>query len=227
MLIMDLLWMMLLLVLVCSEAQKVTEVRGELGQDVTLTCSIRNKDIYWFMQIHSQFRAGIGRTFSSDASYFSPDFKTKYLILENRLVVKNISAEDCRLYFCAEKINGTFVFVDTFGLTADVPVTLSDYPDVPVTPSSDSNHQNPSCSPSQSEHVVLSSFILKAVLFSVFSGLMCSYLMRRRGSSRGNQPPGFTCEDPEMMDSPQVHSSCSCRHVTDTESSETTQRVPS
>ena len=59
------------------------------------------------------------------------------------------------------------------------------------------------------------------------AGLMCSYLMRRRGSSRRNQPPGLTCENPEMMDSPQVHSSCSYRHVTATESSETSQRVPS
>jgi len=108
--------MMLLLVLVCSEAQKVTEVRGELGQDVTLTCSTRNKDIFWYMQIHSQFTAGIGRTFSSFNDYCSLDFKTKYLILENRLVIKNISAEDCRLYFCAEKIKVTFVFLDTFRL---------------------------------------------------------------------------------------------------------------
>ncbi|KAL3999893.1 Ras-related protein Rab-26 [Sarotherodon galilaeus] len=38
-LIMVLLWMILLVVLLCAEAEKVTEVRGELGTNVTLTCS--------------------------------------------------------------------------------------------------------------------------------------------------------------------------------------------
>ncbi|KAM4560197.1 uncharacterized protein PAE49_012431 [Odontesthes bonariensis] len=116
---MDLLRMLLVLVLVlvCSEAQNVTEVRAELGQDATLTCSIRNEtDINWYLEVYSQLRASIGHRFATGhVSYSSAEFQTKYLIQENRLVIKNISAEDCRLYFCAEEINHT---VDTFRLVS-------------------------------------------------------------------------------------------------------------
>ncbi|XP_075333183.1 uncharacterized protein LOC142391297 isoform X1 [Odontesthes bonariensis] len=189
---MDLLRMLVLvLVLVCSEAQEVTEVRAELGQDATLSCSIRKKeDIFWYLEVYSQLRASIGRTYSSFPEYFSPEVQTKYSILENRLVIKNVSAEDCRLYFCAEEIKGTFVFVDTFRLVSDVPVA----------PSNNSNQHNQSCTSSsstcQNEHVMLGSFVLNAVLVSVVTGWMCSYLMRNQ-ENQENQ------EDQELMGSPQ------------------------
>ncbi|XP_013771103.1 uncharacterized protein LOC102197735 isoform X2 [Pundamilia nyererei] len=56
-LIMVLLWMILLVFLLCAEAENMTEVRGELGTNVTLTCSNQTSDRYWYMEIHSQFRA--------------------------------------------------------------------------------------------------------------------------------------------------------------------------
>ncbi|XP_075333184.1 uncharacterized protein LOC142391297 isoform X2 [Odontesthes bonariensis] len=188
---MDLLRMLLVLVLVlvCSEAQNVTEVRAELGQDATLTCSIRNEtDINWYLEVYSQLRASIGHRFATGhVSYSSAEFQTKYLIQENRLVIKNISAEDCRLYFCAEEINHT---VDTFRLVSDVPVA----------PSNNSNQHNQSCTSSsstcQNEHVMLGSFVLNAVLVSVVTGWMCSYLMRNQ-ENQENQ------EDQELMGSPQ------------------------
>lgn len=108
--------MVLLVVLVCVEAQNVTEVRGELGGDVTLTCSTRKSDIYWYMEVHNQLRVNIGRIYSSDVFYSYPDLKTKYLMEENRLVIKNFTADDCRLYFCGEKINGNISVVDTLRL---------------------------------------------------------------------------------------------------------------
>ncbi|KAL3999899.1 transcription factor SOX9 (SOX group E) [Sarotherodon galilaeus] len=58
-LIMVLLWMILLVVLLCAEAKNVTEVRGELGTNVTLTCSKQTSDTHWYMEIHSQFRADV------------------------------------------------------------------------------------------------------------------------------------------------------------------------
>ncbi|MEQ2166927.1 hypothetical protein GOODEAATRI_033545, partial [Goodea atripinnis] len=116
-LLMDLQWMLLLMVLVCSEAQDVTEVKAELGQNLTLTCSFNLADIYWYMEVHHKLRASIGRSYSPTSSSFSsPDFDSKYLISENRLVVKDVSAEDFRRYVCGSKVNGSIVYRDTFRL---------------------------------------------------------------------------------------------------------------
>ncbi|MEQ2234946.1 hypothetical protein ILYODFUR_036614 [Ilyodon furcidens] len=114
---MDLLWTVLLMVLVCSEAQNMINVTGELGQDVNLTCSFSSPDIIWFMEVQNRIRAGIGRTYSSDPIYFSPDLETKYSVSENKLLVRNLSAEDSRFYFCGRKDDGRTVYGDTIRLT--------------------------------------------------------------------------------------------------------------
>ncbi|MEQ2222803.1 hypothetical protein ILYODFUR_030226 [Ilyodon furcidens] len=116
---MDLLWMVLLAVLVCSEALNVLNVTGELGQDVTLTCSLNHNDIYWSMEIHNQLRIGIGRTFASTfSSYNYEDFKSKFSMSRNQLVIRNFSAEDSRLYFCGRKKNDAVVLLDSIRLTS-------------------------------------------------------------------------------------------------------------
>ncbi|XP_067357250.1 uncharacterized protein [Channa argus] len=122
---MDLLWMILLVFLVCAEAQKVTEVKVELGQNVTLNCSGNNSDTLWFTEINSQVRGSIGRSFTNDPSgsqYYVSTFRPKYSAFGNSLLITNITAEDCRLYFCGRRINGSVQFVDTFSLVSDVPV---------------------------------------------------------------------------------------------------------
>ncbi|XP_076736890.1 uncharacterized protein LOC143415209 [Maylandia zebra] len=126
-LIMVLLWMILLVLLLCAEAENVTEVRGELGTNVTLTCSNQTSDPHWYMEIHSQFRAGIGRSFSSAGStYCSPGFETKFSITGNKLIIKNLTAEDCRLYFCGIKRDGSIHFVESFHLVSNVIVPPND-----------------------------------------------------------------------------------------------------
>ncbi|XP_028255030.1 uncharacterized protein LOC114431654 [Parambassis ranga] len=117
---MDLLWMILLLVLIRADAQRVTEVRGEEGGSLTLTCSITPTitDIYWFMEVYRGFRAGIGRTLGPhSSSYYSPDSESKYLMESNRLVVKDLTAEDSRLYSCGRRNQSGLHFVDSFNLT--------------------------------------------------------------------------------------------------------------
>ena len=69
--------------------------------------SVRHSDL-----LHQELR-----THSSVPIYFSVDFEAKYLIQENRFVIKNITADDCRLYFCAEKIN-SITIVNTVLLTS-------------------------------------------------------------------------------------------------------------
>uniref|UniRef100_A0A3P9C9A4 Ig-like domain-containing protein n=1 Tax=Maylandia zebra TaxID=106582 RepID=A0A3P9C9A4_9CICH len=102
-----------LCIFICMHAENVTEVRGELGTNVTLTCSNQTSEIHWYMEIYSQFRAGIGRSFSSAGStYYSPGFETKFSILGNKLVIKNFRTEDCRLYFCGIKRGGSIHFAN-------------------------------------------------------------------------------------------------------------------
>ncbi|XP_067357282.1 uncharacterized protein [Channa argus] len=120
---MDLLWMILLVFLVCAEAQNVTEVKVELGQNVTLNCSGNNSDTYWYMEINSQLRGSICRSFTNDPSgsqYYVYTFRPKYSAFGNSLLITNITAEDCRLYFCGRRINGSIQFVDTFSLVSAV-----------------------------------------------------------------------------------------------------------
>ncbi|CAI5638797.1 unnamed protein product [Oreochromis niloticus] len=179
-LIMVLLWMILLVVLLRAEAENVTEVRGELGTNVTLTCSNHTSDTHWYMEIYSQFRACIGRSFSSAATYCSPGFETKFSILGNKLVIKNFTAEDCRLYFCGIKRDGSIQFVETFHLISDVtqkPVALTD-------------------SNQQSELVILSSLSLNAALILVVICLSCVWLSLKRRISKyqANLPPAGTSE---------------------------------
>ncbi|XP_023185626.1 uncharacterized protein LOC102220573 isoform X2 [Xiphophorus maculatus] len=114
---MDPLWMFLLLVLVGSEALNITEVKAVLGQDVNLTCSIDVDDIYWYLEVHFNFRVGIGRTFSqTESNYFSPDCESKYVMSGNQLLIKNVSLEDIRLYYCGRKNNRIIVYGDVFRL---------------------------------------------------------------------------------------------------------------
>ncbi|KAK2917268.1 hypothetical protein Q8A73_004014 [Channa argus] len=125
---MDLLWMILLVFLVCAEAQNVTEVKVELSQNITLNCSGNNPNTHWYIEINSQVRGFIGRSFSNDPSgsqYYVYTFRPKYSAFGNSLLITNITAEDCRLYFCGRRINGSVQFVDTFSLVSEVPTTPS------------------------------------------------------------------------------------------------------
>ncbi|XP_067357271.1 uncharacterized protein [Channa argus] len=123
---MDLLWMILLVFLVCAEAQNVTEVKVELGQNVTLNCSGDKPDTYWYLDMyHDHVQGFIGRSFNNDpaaSQYYVYTLINKYSAFGNNLLITNITAEDCRLYFCGRKINRSIQLVDTFSLILDVPV---------------------------------------------------------------------------------------------------------
>lgn len=117
---MALLWAMLPVFLVCAEAQNVTEVRGKLGGSINLKCSENFSNIYWYMEIHSRFRVEILRTFSqnSEPSYCSVDFKSKFSIQRNELVITNITSGEYRLYFCAKRIQDRISYVDAIRLVS-------------------------------------------------------------------------------------------------------------
>ncbi|XP_038126886.1 uncharacterized protein LOC119773804 isoform X2 [Cyprinodon tularosa] len=123
---MELLGMVLVLVLLGSEAQNQENVNVSLGQNVPLTCSINVGDIHWFMEDQNQSRRRIGLIFSqTDPIYDSLDFETKYLMIRNQLVIQNFSAEDSRRYFCGKKENdasgGTFILIPAVPLSTAPP----------------------------------------------------------------------------------------------------------
>ncbi|MEQ2246259.1 hypothetical protein ILYODFUR_036574, partial [Ilyodon furcidens] len=126
-LLMNLLWMVLLMVLVHSEAQNVMELKAELGQDVTLTCSFSHPEIFWYMEINNKPRLGIGRTYASAFPTFSsPGFGSRYSLVKNRLLIRNFSVEDGGLYFCGKKIRGAMIYGEPIRV---VPGSDQDVPD--------------------------------------------------------------------------------------------------
>ncbi|KAK2917272.1 uncharacterized protein [Channa argus] len=187
---MDLLWMILLVFLVCAEAQNVTEVKVELGQNISLNCSWNNSDTYWFTEINSQVRGSIGRSFTNDPSgsqYYVYTFRPKYSAFGNILLITNITAEDCRLYFCGRRINGSVQFVDTFSLVSDVPTTSP----TNTTVGNDSSIL-------LNELIKYSSFALN-VFFLVLIGLVCLKKKKKKKDC--------TCqinEPPPVYDSPET-----------------------
>ncbi|XP_051799007.1 uncharacterized protein LOC127532032 [Acanthochromis polyacanthus] len=184
---MGLLWMVLLVVLVGAEAQNLTEVKGMLGKDVTLNCSIRNTDVHWYMEIHNQFKGFIGRTFATgETSYSSPDFESKYLMSDNRLVIKNMTSGDRRLYFCGRKTSGDVHFLDTFRLVSDQ-----------KNHTNQTNHENLG-SLLKREEVVFISLSLNAILGLILVGLSCFLSLKRKNSKQLEEnPETFNCENPE------------------------------
>ncbi|KAM9766845.1 uncharacterized protein ACNS7B_017050 isoform 3-T3 [Menidia menidia] len=212
---MELLVLVLVLVLVLprSQAQNLTRVRAELGQNATLTCSLRDRNIIWYQ---SGLRTFIGKTFSSRPYYSSPDLESKFEILENNLTIKNVTAEDRRLYFCGQKIRGEFELVESFLLVSDVPPVLPPDvppvlppdvppvlpPDVPSPLPPDVPPVLPPDVPSQLQPAVWGSLSLSAVLLLLLTGLAGAGLVRRGGGpdSRPNPNPN---PNPERMSSPQ------------------------
>ncbi|XP_044043571.1 uncharacterized protein LOC122871979 [Siniperca chuatsi] len=193
---MDLLWMILPVFLGCAEAENPTQVKGELGHNVTLNCSLNTLDIFWFMEIHSQFIGCIVRTFSENPAenrYFVYPAMTKYIAVGNRLVITNITAEDFRLYFCSKTLNNN-TFKDGIRLVSDVPIP-------PSTNDSKANHPDILSAPL----VTYGSLALNAVLLLVVIGFIFTSLCLKRKdcSSQVNEPSPFTCENPETLETVQ------------------------
>ncbi|XP_038550979.1 uncharacterized protein LOC119884726 isoform X2 [Micropterus salmoides] len=192
---MDLLWMILPVFLLCAEAENLTEVKGQLGHSVTLNCSWNASNVYWYMEMHSQVRVPVARSFGKDAENsqycFENTLKTKYQALENRLVITNITSEDHRLYICAVKIQGNISFKDAFRLVSDVPT---------VTPSTNDSEAN-----NHQQLVVFSLFALNVLFIVVIIGLVFASpcLKRKNCNCQVNEASPFTCENPETLKTPQ------------------------
>ncbi|KAM9334320.1 uncharacterized protein ABDE67_022047 [Symphorus nematophorus] len=123
---MGLLWLILPVFVVCAEAENLTVVEVKLGQNVALNCTLEATTVYWYMEVHSQVRVCIARLYSSDKRFYVSTPVNKYVAInETNLLITNITAEDCRLYFCARKQIFSVSPEEAFRVVSDVPVTPS------------------------------------------------------------------------------------------------------
>ncbi|XP_039997748.1 uncharacterized protein LOC120797966 [Xiphias gladius] len=193
---MALLWAMLPVFLVCAEAQNVTEVRGKLGGSINLKCSENFSNIYWYMEIHSRFRVEILRTFSqnSEPSYCSVDFKSKFSIQRNELVITNITSGEYRLYFCAKRIQDRISYVDAIRLVSDVAAAPS---------TDDCERRNGTAW--WSSYLTYSSLTLNAFLTLTVTGLVgrSLHLKRKKRNLRVNDPSGVRNGNTATVETPQ------------------------
>ncbi|XP_034460767.1 uncharacterized protein LOC117773162 isoform X2 [Hippoglossus hippoglossus] len=112
----------MMMMMVCAEALQVTKVtKVKLGQNVTLTCSENGSYPHWSMEIYSQLNCCIGQAMNDvDVSFSCHSFKSKFSLHNNSLTISNVSADDCRRYFCSRKTSGSFVDINTFLLVSGV-----------------------------------------------------------------------------------------------------------
>ncbi|XP_054479669.1 uncharacterized protein si:dkey-103k4.2 [Anoplopoma fimbria] len=201
--IMDLPWVIVLVVLLCAETKNMDVVVAP-GHNATLTCSLDGSNVYWYTGIGSQVKVPLARTFGikpEDKQYYViTTLKHKHTVFNNTLVIRNITSEDYRLYFCGKRNNSNIVFTDTFRLVRDVPIPSG-------TNCSEGNQQQnkSSSSISHSEPIVYSSLALNVVFVFVIIGLVLTYLCLKRKNSNHqvNDPSPLTSENPETVEMPQ------------------------
>ncbi|KAK9524274.1 hypothetical protein VZT92_018124 [Zoarces viviparus] len=183
---MDPRWMILLVVLMCAEAEVVVE--GSVGQNATLTCSVNTTDVHWSMEMSSQVTVHLARSYSSDPGeseyYVNTSFKHKYMAMGNTLVISNITAEDSGRYVCGRKNNSNIIFIDTFRLVTE---------------------KQQRCRIVHSELMVYSSLALNLLLFFVVIGLVLTSLRlkRKNCNHQVNDPSPFTSGTPKTLETPQ------------------------
>ncbi|KAF1371531.1 hypothetical protein PFLUV_G00269250, partial [Perca fluviatilis] len=203
-LIMDLRWVILPVFMVLAEDENVTVVKATLGQNAIFTCSVDIKDTYWYIEISSQVKGFIAQTYSMDPKDTWYDIhttlKTKYVAMGNILEITNITAEDCRLYFCARKKDANIIFKDTFLLISDDPITPSTNNN---TEGNDQQQQN-SCILCQSE-VIYSSLALNILFILAIIGLVLTLLClkRKKCNRQETDPSSYIYENQETVETPQ------------------------
>ncbi|KAG8004454.1 BCL-6 corepressor [Nibea albiflora] len=153
----------------------------------------------------TQVQGRIGRTFSKDAKdneYSVSTVTTKYSMMENSLMITNITAEDCRLYFCGKRQNSKIQFEEAFRLVSGLrrqPVkddgVLPNVATALTANVSDPAHQR--------QLITYGSFGLNGLLFLVFTGLVFTFLSLKTKKRQMNEPPAFTGETIETLETAQ------------------------
>uniref|UniRef100_A0A8C8HK26 Immunoglobulin domain-containing protein n=1 Tax=Oncorhynchus tshawytscha TaxID=74940 RepID=A0A8C8HK26_ONCTS len=95
-------------------ADGLTETLVELGQNTTINCSLNIESAYWYIQHQPQPPQAILHSFTSRspaAFYYNTTFRQKYsLETGHRLLIHNVTVDDCGVYYCAKKEDQSLLF---------------------------------------------------------------------------------------------------------------------
>ncbi|XP_051549572.1 uncharacterized protein LOC127438203 [Myxocyprinus asiaticus] len=104
--------------------EALTKIQASSGDNVTLTCKLDIKEIYWYKQNSPDPPVLILRSFSSTyegADYENSSFKHKYSLKSNScLFIKNITTEELGVYYCVKVdtplkfSNATIIYIADF-----------------------------------------------------------------------------------------------------------------
>jgi hypothetical protein len=86
----------------------------ELGQNTTINCSLNIESAYWYIQHQPQPPQAILHSFTSRspaAFYYNKNYRQKYSLLTgHRLLIQNVTVDDCGVYYCAKKEDQSLLF---------------------------------------------------------------------------------------------------------------------
>ncbi|CAL8288352.1 unnamed protein product [Lota lota] len=174
-------------------------VSVEFGRDVNLTCLLELEDVYWYMDLTDRISVKILRTFhrqSNDADIFIYMLDTKYSTRPgNVLVIHNVTAEDCRVYHCAQMKNMKPQFRKTFVLLPGTTVGVA-------TPTLPTNQSEPQCQHPfpfcQRCSVVIGSLALSAFFMVLVAGVALPVMRRWKKSRPTNDLSPPVPQSPEV-----------------------------
>ncbi|XP_034038003.1 uncharacterized protein LOC117520778 [Thalassophryne amazonica] len=181
---MNLLWTFCLLLVVPTWAQKVSEHQVDLGQTITLNCTMNTENILWYLEIYSGLWATIVRIF--DKAGHSPIYHVHTLDPKfeiqpgNKLVIKNVTADDYRRYSCRNKTNG-ISFNNIVRLVPAGQIVLS-------ANDSEPEQQQNSWRILKSEELMIGSLALNGALFFLLAGLTLYFCPKRSRKYQINNP---------------------------------------
>uniref|UniRef100_A0A8C9TW75 Ig-like domain-containing protein n=2 Tax=Scleropages formosus TaxID=113540 RepID=A0A8C9TW75_SCLFO len=108
---------------VCSlVTESLTMAPVRPGHNVTINCSLSTENIYWYVQQPGMAPLAVLRSFadvSHEAIYFN-DFKGKFVLqTHGRLLIQNVTRQDCMVFYCAVTSNESLVFSNGIKLNID------------------------------------------------------------------------------------------------------------
>uniref|UniRef100_A0A673XHQ0 Immunoglobulin domain-containing protein n=2 Tax=Salmo trutta TaxID=8032 RepID=A0A673XHQ0_SALTR len=189
----------------CVGTEALTETLVELGHNATLNCSLNVTNVHWYIQHHPQPPLVILRSFSSSspvAFYYNNTFRQKYsLETGNRLLIQNVTVDDCGVYYCAKKEKDFVLFSNgtrlmTTGLESINETTNTSFKLLDPKASEQPRDFNTTWL----KGLLIGSGVLNAVLILLLSAI--SVLWKRAACQKNHDSPP-TPEPPERADGPE------------------------